>query len=266
MIFRKLIQKVRYRIWVPRNITKNPRELASTMSDLFPLRSDSKWETHFELLNLYGLITGDNSNSQEVKSRFLFFDKDGQRLGEKLVDAPQYGRTTIHIDENFHSAVVAASTFAVIHEFPDIRQAIGDSYVTERGYTGYSNCDSVIRGYVHGNFDAIAYHKGTVEPVGNRGIFPRYYLVQHPLRGPARYEFFLSNPTRGAVKVRVQHKEGEGPWVDIYRFKLHSLGSRIFQVDKHEKTESFIRVKSRLYLGRPVVFRLAKRSLDVFHG
>jgi hypothetical protein len=266
VIKNKLIRKAKYAFWIPRKITRKPSKKDVVISDLFPLRSDSHWQTHFELLNVSGLISGDNSSTQENKARFVFFNGEGTKLAEKLIAIPSSGRRTIKLDYDFDASTISASSFAVFHQIPDQAMDIGESVLAERGYTGFSRSDSQIRGYVHGNFDSLAYKNGKIQTLGNKGIFPRLYTVQHPLRGPANYEFFLSNPTSGTVKVRVlKGQDGKG-WEEVERFWLSSRGSQIFKIECLDEKASFIRIRSRFYLGRPVVFRIAGSGFDVFHG
>ena len=263
-----LLRKAKYALWIPRKITRNPKVKGSVISDLFPLRNGSQWQTHFELLNVAGLISGDNVLTQEKLARFIFFDGEGEKLAEKLITVPSSGRKTVFLNSELDPSISSrASSFAVFHESQSDGLDIGESFLAERGYTGYSLSNSAIRGYVHGNFDSLSYKDGKIKAIGNKGLLTRFYTVQHPLRGPATYEFFLSNPTPRSVSVKVlQGDESEKKWSEIERFELKSRGSRIFRVKKEDEQASFIRIRSKFYLGRPVVFRVSGRGLDVFHG
>ena len=263
---KNVIRKAKYAFWIPRKITREPAKKGAVISDLFPFRNDEYWQTYFELLDVSGLISGDNSSTQEKKARFVFFNGDGTKLAEKLVEVPPSGRRTIRLNEEFGPSIISASSFAVFHEIPYQELDIGESFLAERGYTGYSRSDSQIRGYVHGNFDSLAYKDGEIQTIGNAGILPRFYTVQHTLRGPATYEFYLSNPTSGTVKVRVlKGQDGKG-WAQVERFALNSRGSRVFKIECNDENTNFLRIRSRVYLGRPVVFRIAGCGFDVFHG
>jgi len=263
---RNFMRKTKYAIWIPRKINRKPKGRASVISDLFPLRSDSNWQTHFELLNVAGLISGDNSLTQRRMARFVLFNCEGEKLAEKMIPIPKSGRQTVNLDSGFHASILEASAFAVFHEYSEPELEIGNSFLAERGYTGYSRKHAKIRAYVHGNLDSIAFCQGEIQAIGNRGLFPRHYTVQHPLRGPAIYEFYLSNPTPHSVSIKIQHCEVGGTWKGIKHFKLRSMGNRILRIEKKDDSPSFIRIRSRLYLGRPVVFRLTDQGFDVFHG
>ena len=113
MKIKTLYRKSKFALWIPKKITRTPRSSSASISDLFPLRNDEDWKTYFELLDITGLISGDNSRSGEKKARFVFYDKEGTQLGEKLENVSSNGRTTLRLDENFDSRTKFASSFSV---------------------------------------------------------------------------------------------------------------------------------------------------------
>ncbi len=266
MNLESLRRKAKYAVFIPRRITKTPKIAESVISDLFCLRFDSDWTTHFELLNIGGLILGDNSSNLKTYAEFVFFDSSGNKIGSKTQEVGKFGRQTVLLDETFLPNINDASSFSVFHKTTDHQLDLQGSYVAERGYTGYKKLDSAIRGYVHGNLDAVAQSDQGIEMLGNQGILRRVYQVQHPLRGPARYEFFLTNPCKRSSRITIQTKGLGGKWTDLDRFMLNPRGSKLWTVEKSSFEPTFIRIKSRLYLGRPVVFRIAGQGIDVFHG
>ena len=266
MNFDLLKRKVKFVIFIPKRVTKTPKISNSVISDLFCLRFDSDWKTYFELLNIEGLIEGDNSSNLTTQAEFIFFDKCGRKIVSKILEVGKHGRQTVLLDESFTPNITEASSFSVFHSKTRKQLDLGGSFMAERGYTGYKKVDCSIRGYVHGNLDAVAKSDHGIESLGNQGLIRRTYQIQHPLRGPAVYEFFLSNPCKRRVRVKIESREIGGNWKEIERFVLNPRGSKIWLVHKSDSTASFVRVKSRLYLGRPVVFRTAGRGIDVFHG
>ena len=266
MKLKKFIEKAKYSIWIPKNISSPPSLERATISDIFPLRHMNGWETHFELLDTRGLISGDNSNPNGRTAQLVFFDNAGSTLGEELIEIPRTGRKTVKLDSHFSSFVSNASAFAVFHGERDKSVNLEGSYLAERGYTGYSRIGCDIRGYVHGNIDAIASVSGKFQTIGNQGLLPRNYNVQHPLRGPATYEFFISNPTHRTALIKVLHGNTEGGWKETESFLLKSRGSKIFRIEKSDEEATFVRLRSHLYMCRPVVFRITQWGFDVFHG
>ena len=266
MDFESFKKKVKYAFFISRGVTKTPIGAGSVISDLFCLRNDSGWETYFELLNIEGLIHGDNSTATKSEVEIIFFDSRGEKIGSKIVEVGKFGRETLQFDESFFSGNGKAAAFSVFHKKIDKSSDFQGSYLAERGYTGFKKSNTPIRGYVHGNLDAVALSDQGLEMLGNQGIIRRSYQVQHPLRGPARYEFFISNPCKRVSRIVVEVKSSTGKWNEIERFALNPRGSKVWVVEKSSSEPSFIRIKSRLYLGRPVVFRIAGKGIDVFHG
>lgn len=261
-----LKRKAKYAIFIPRRVTKTPKISGSVISDLFCIRFDSEWKTYFELLNIEGLISGNNSPNLTTFAEFVFFDSEGKKIGSKNVEVGKFARQTVLLDESFISNIKEASSFSVFHSKTHDELDLNGSYLAERGYAGYKKLDSAIRGYVHGNLDAVAKSDLGIELLGNQGIIKRTYQVQHPLRGPARYEFFLTNPCSRSSTVVIEVKEFGGKWQKIDRFTLNPRGSKLWAIDKRDSEPTFVRVKSRLYLGRPVLFRIQGTGIDVFHG
>lgn len=265
MQIKHLIRKFRYLVFIPRKVTRVPKNHESVISDLFCIRDDGAWQTFFELLDVQSLIEGISGEHPNEGVKMFFFDNNGSKVAEKLVPFGSNARKTIKIDKDF-IGTSTASTFAVFHEPSISMESLKGSYLAERGYCGYKRIDTPIRGYVHGNLDAVSYSDQGLEMLGNKGLFSRYYQVQHPLRGDAVYEFYLTNPTRRKTTVTFQIWTEMTGWQNHESFALPSGGSCKSRVESVSSNVQFVRVKSRLYLGRPVVFRNQAHSFDVFHG
>lgn len=259
-------QKIKFGIFIPRRITKRPTQPDAVISDLFPVRSNNLWTTYFECLNVPGLITGNNDSS--IKSEIIvnFYNDKGIILGNVASEIGKFGRQTIKLDRNFFPNIENASTFSVFHTQFDRDPNLETSFLAERGYVGLQRNDMDFRGYVHGNLDAIAWSKGEQELLGNFGLLPRAYQVQHPMRGEAKYEFILTNPSTKAQIIRLQFRHPKSPWKTIEKSKIASGGCKLFQIDLAKEEVGFVRFVSRLYLARPVVIRQNQESFDIFHG
>lgn len=265
MLTKDLIRKFTYLLFIPRKVTRVPKNSVSVISDLFCIRNDAGWETFFELLDVVSLIQGISGEHPNEGVKMFFFDSAGRTVSERFVPFGNGARKTIRIDHDFVGAP-NASTFAVFHQPSISAENLKGSYLAERGYCGYKRTDTLIRGYVHGNLDAIGYSDQGLEMLGNRGVLSRNYQVQHPLRGDALYEFFLTNPTRRTAKVTFQIWTEKTGWQSHETFKLSPSGSCMSRVRSESNDVQFVRVRSRFYLGRPVVFRSQSNSFDVFHG
>ena len=178
---RKILTKFRYGLYIPRKITRKPKQVDSVISDLFPIKSNDGWSTYFESINVPGLIKGDNSNFASSEAIFFFFDRQGKNLGKVVSKVGLTSRHTIKLDKDFFSDIEKASTFAVFHQKFRLDSPLNGSYLAERGYVGIQRNDIDFRGYVHGNLDALAYSEGEFQHLGNSGLISRYYQVQHPL-------------------------------------------------------------------------------------
>jgi len=259
-------RKLKFGIFIPRKITLKPKGPKAVISDLFPIRNDLDWKTEFELLNVPGLISGNNNTTNDHSATLYFYDDNGNLLGNRHVAMNGVGRQTIKLTKILKNEISKAKTFALFHDYEGINLLSDGSFLAERGYTGYEYKNSGIKGYVHGNLDAVALLNTQVKPLGNKSFFSRTYTVQHQLLGPARYEFIFTNPTSGDVVIKPLLSSIGNNWIAQNYFRIPSLGTKIFSVDLNKGDTYKIKFKSRLYLGRPVVFRTYNESMDVFHG
>lgn len=262
---RDLLRKFWIFTFIPRKVTRVPKNNVSVISDLFCIRDDGNWETYFELLDVVSLIEGVSGEHPSEGVNMFFFDKDGTKVSERFVPFGINARKTIKIDRDFIGTSTAA-TFAVFHQPSISMESLKGSYLAERGYCGYKRIDTPIRGYVHGNLDAVAYSAQGIELLGNQGFLSRYYQVQHPLRGDAEYELFLTNPSKKKATATFQTWSEKSGWRAHQSFTLPPGGFCLSKVKSTQSEVQFVRVKSRFYLGRPVVFRNQADSFDVFHG
>jgi len=259
-------RKIKFGIFIPKKITLKPKSSKAVISDLFPIRNDLNWKTEFELLNIPGLINGNNKTDIDHSVTLYFFNDDGNLLGNKHVIMNSTGRQTIKLSELLHGELSSAKTFALFHDYKE-NSLLGDgSFLAERGYTGYEYKNSGIKGYVHGNLDAVALTGNQIEPLGNSGIIPRTYTVQHQLLGPAKYDFIFTNPTSRVIVIIPLLSGIKNNWTAQKSFEIPSLGTRSFTINLVKEDSYKIKFKSRLYLGRPVVFRVFDQGMDVFHG
>jgi hypothetical protein len=259
-------QKLKYAVFIPKKVTRRPSNSGSVISDLFPVRNDARWQTFFELLNIPALLNGGYSSESSHEVLFIFFDQNGTEVGRKSIPAPNDARHTQELGDRFFPEIEKAATFSVFHSGYFLEDDLDGSFLAERGYVGYQRLGLPIRGYVHGNLDSIAFHEGKLQLLGNAGFLRRSYQVQHPMTGEAEYEFILTNPSDSKVKVRVELKSEKTLWRKHLTFTLNPRGSRVFSLNVADREVKFVRIVSRLYLGRPVIFRNTLQSMDVFHG
>jgi hypothetical protein len=259
----KISRKIKFGINIPLKVFKRPNSRDSVTSDLFPIRNDENWSTEFEFLNLPGLIRGDISSKH--KANLVFFNKAGVELGRRDIEISGLGRRTISLSDFIKDDLEESSTFCVFHERSGTKVDLGGSFMAERGYAGYKFRDEPVKGYVHGNLDAVSYSSGVLQKLGNFGFTRKTYFVQHLLTGPAEYNFVITNPTSKKITIK-PIIEINGTVKVLSKQAVQSLGCHIFKANIQHSEVGQIRFKSYLYLGRPVVFRIANNTFDVFHG
>jgi hypothetical protein len=245
---------------------KRPKNIKSVISDQFPFRN-GEWRTYFELLNLPMLF--DPINSREPYNlRIVFFDQDGHVIHayEELKNSA--GRITLDLNTIFPS-IPSVGTFSCFHNYYSDWLANENAFLAERGYVGYENIQfSKTKGYVHGNFDAIAEdYNGTLKSLGTSSIIKRReYRLQHELNGKARYEFVFVNSTNSVQKLNIDlHVTGRSDG-ESKILVIPSRGVRIFEVAIVQDQTANVKINSYLDMARPVVFRITEDSFDVFHG
>jgi hypothetical protein len=262
-VLTKVQRKINFAINIPLKVFKKPKSKDSVTSDLFPIRNDENWATEFEFLNLPGLIRGDIASSH--KAKVVFFSDDGIELGRKDLEINGLGRSTVNLKDFLKDGLQGSTTFAVFHERGGTAADLGESFMAERGYAGYKYKSIEVKGYVHGNLDAVSYSSGIIKKLGNSGFLKKTYFVQHLLTGPADYDFIVTNPTSKKISVK-PIIEVNGITKKFKKYTIPSLGCHTFSVKIQETEIGKIKFRSYLYLGRPVVFRVAANSFDVFHG
>ena len=200
-----LARKVRNFIFLGHGLTRVPKKNSKSVSDIFPIRKGEDWKTYFELLDVRNLINGKSTGGLH-KVQFFFHDNDGRYLGKKSLGIGSAARTTVDMAD-FAERYRDAASFSVFHESLDSKE-FKDSFLAERGYTGYEFRNFSVRGYVHGNLDSLALNTdGSLQPLGKIGLFRRRYLVQHMMTGPAKYEFVITNPSRQKIFVQFNLKK-----------------------------------------------------------
>jgi len=262
----KFKRKIKLAFYVRKKLAKVPSNKHAVISDLFPIKQDDKWNTEFEFLNIANLILGDNLNGIPHKAEIHFFDADGNHLGFSKIEISSMGRKTLRLAEFLKFNFTSAKTFAVFHDIQNYSLNIGKSFVAERGYCGYEYNRLGVKGYVHGNLDAVTLSDGKIIPIGNKGFISRYFTVQHCLTGPSNYEFIFTNPTSRKVKITPNIMYENSKWKKLQPFSINTKGSYNFNLYVNSGEKVFVRFKSKLYLARPVVFRVSNDSMDVFHG
>lgn len=248
-----------------KSLERYPSSSKDSVSDLFPFKVTEEWNTYFELLNIPSMIDPFQTTDEHAVD-IVFFNEDGHVIKNDTFKVHSIGRTTINIGELLNHEEVKSGTFACFHLGNEL-DIVGDGYLVDRGYVGYENRRlSQVRGYVHGNFNAISFnnHSG-YKLLGKSFRDTKTYFLQHELTGEAQYELFFVNSDKKDHQVNINVTSIIDKPI-IHALSIPSGGIRslslIVQGDDRKKVE----IRSKLILPRPVVFRTNASSIDVFHG
>lgn len=244
--------------------TKIPLRKDDVISDLFPLRIENNWNTHFELLNILKILSPKIDNLKIKKACFVFFSRDGKKLGEHYINILDQTKMTIDLKQICNKLkIFKDGTFAVFHQTDFIDIIKNNSFLTERGYVGYSNEDyGPIKAYVHGNFDAIS-GSYKFKLLGVTSFFKKKYHIQYKFNDNFDYELKWVNTSNKLMNIEIY---------DSFFDKKHTIkikpgGLKSYICNREETNNSRnIFVKSKLNLARPIIFKYMKNSFDVFHG
>ena len=247
------------------SITKIPKA-KSSVSDLFILRIENNWDTYFECLHFYSLFDPKNIiNLQEVE--FCFYNKSGYFMGKKNIVLKSNFKNTVNISNLAKSlGITRDGTFAVFHKYKELWFSESNSFPAERGYVGYCNPTiGPIKSFIHGNLDAISKNNKNCKYslLGNYSFFKKQYRLQNLLKAEFKYELFLVNSSSVNQKISIIEKNTK----TIKKKNSILPRNGFFKYDKHIQNKDVnIEIHSKLYMARPVVFKLMNSSFDVYHG
>lgn len=248
------------------SMTKIPDD-GSVISDLFPLRIEGDWNTNFELLDFHRML---NPNEEQLSKyvEFSFYAATGEFLAKKNIEIGKPLKLSLDLKSICNSlGIKKDGCFTVFHQNNSTWLEDQNSFLAERGYIGYSNKKKgTIKSYVHGNLDAIALSsKGKLQLLGNTSFFSKKYNLQHILDKNFDYDLFFVNPTLKTLAIEVEEKSENSAVVTSIDIPPNGI-SRFKKRHGKKNNYSQIIIKSKLYLCRPLVFKIMPTSFDVFHG
>jgi hypothetical protein len=250
------------------SLVRIPDNQNSAVSDLFPFRINNGWETHFELLNLPTLVNPLQQNSVSYRVKFIFFNEQGRQIHEWVTEEIGCFRRSIFLNDLLDGKSNSGyGTFACFHEnyLPNLISQ--RAFLAERGYIGYLNKSiSKVKGYVHGNLDAIAKSDDDkLVCLGKSHLKKHEFRLQHQLTGPSTYELGFVNTSKKMEPLSIEIIS-ELNHTFIIETKIASKGIVWVPHILQEGETARVIIHSKLNLPRPVVFRIADKSFDVFHG
>ncbi len=250
------------------SLVRIPDNRKSIVSDLFPFRIKNGWETHFELLNLPSLIDPNDDQSVSYCVKFIFFDESGNIFHEWITEVKGCNRRTICLNDILYDKSISGyGTFACFHKKYLTNLVSQGAFLAERGYTGYLNKSiSNVKGYVHGNLDALAMsYDDKLMCLGKNHFNKKEFRLQHQLKGSANYELGFVNTSDKSEVLTLEILQENKVAKKIQKY-LPSKGIIWISHRLNDEENARIIIYSRLNLPRPVVFRIMDNSFDVFHG
>jgi len=247
-------------------LTLKPKPPLHSVSDLFIWRNSSKWETFFELIDIGSLFS-----EKKIANSFIimiFFDKNGKFLFDKNLEITPCSRTICNISLLLANKYGEEGTFAIIHpDPPDIITNLG-SQLAERGYVSYCYENSPLRSYVHGNLDAIALGLGrAIQMLGGGSFFTREYHLQYELNGDCQYEIAFINACNSTKKVEflILSKDNKN-YISKITYVLSPRELCLVPISVMNFDSYRLIIKSKIVMARPVIFKIQKLKMNVFHG
>ena len=241
-----------------------PSNINSVVSDLFIWRNSSTLKTRFELTSIPSFF--DPQGNFDHRVVIFFFDSEGKKISEHNLSIEPHTRRTLDLCLFLPVGCGTHGAFSVFHShIPDLVRSL-DSFVSERGYVGYSYKSSDLVSYAHGNFDAIAYSNNSdLQMLGKQSFRHRTYQLQYFFNPHFFYEIFIVNPTNSSQVICCDVFSLSGRLMHTLKASLQARASHCFRISPvHEYLKVVLR--SRLVMARPLVFRFDESSLDVFHG
>lgn len=268
MTFMQKVERYRRALWTWRQpLTRHPLASAVPISDLFVWRNSGEWATRFELIDIPGLFSDGEKDLSKHVTLFLF-NQHGRQFLMKRLEVQPGRRQTINLAAFLSETNGQMGTFAVFHSSsPPELEPIG-SFLAERGYVSYRYRDAPLRGYVHGNLDAIAQcADGGLQLLGGSSFLSREYSLQHELQPGVVYELGMVNSTPVAQRcicklISIRN----GKIISLESIKLAPGGIQLVTVQADNSESVRLVIQSRLVMARPLVFRIQNLKLDVFHG
>ena len=214
-------------------------------SDAFFWRTDENFETIFRFTNLLKYFY--NVSNSNIK--IVFFSHNNELIKEHNVSFSD-NLSEIIINKSFLNNIEGYGVFYIFHETNEkIKSIIRNSCYT--GYSWKKNLPSM----VHGN--TITAQKKFEEKdiqygIGGYSLLKKLsYTVQNNIE-IRKTEIMLVNPTNVKISINV-NKEN---------FKLKKGCSKLISLDESK----VVRITSRCYLLRPIIFERTDDFINVYHG
>ncbi len=262
MYIKKLIYFLRNFLKIKPLIYNYPINKYASVSDSFFYRNDFI-KTVFFLSNI-----ASHTNPQIKQKDFVkiyIFSNTGEFL--KVLNftlKPFETKKIIFSDLNLKSNY---GSFYVFHNFNENELLVKNkSFVTERGYLGFSD-NSIFWNFVHGNHNsAYLSKKNKIKSLMTMSFFINEYFPQLTFNDCDKFDLVFTNSENMNVKYRIKTYDSENKIIDDKKFKLNSFNTTKASFENNDKKIKFVKIFSKMYFPRPVIFKYYSKYFDVLHG
>lgn len=212
-------------------------------SDAFFWRTDNNFKTVFKFTDIYNFFFKEQSTYCEI----FFYDKDNNFI-KKIKFSQINLLNEIVVDKSFMNQKEDFGTFYIFHYSKNKNNSI----IRNSCYTGYILKDKI--SYVHGNtITALRDLNNKIDiGIGGRTFFKNnVYQIQNSFKNK-NVELMLMNPTKKKLKISINNEN----------FTLDSCCSMIKKINNTD----IVKIVSKCYLLRPIIFDYDSDYFDVYHG
>ncbi len=158
-------------------------------------------------------------------------------------------------------------SFYVFHNFHQNELLIkNNSFVTERGYVGFSE-NSIFWNFVHGNHNSAYLSKNNkIKSLMTKSIFINEYFPQLTFNDCDKFDLIFTNSENRKINYRIQTYDLENNIINDSNFKLNSFNTIKASFTNNHKKIKFVKIFSKMYFPRPVIFKYYSKYFDVLHG
>jgi hypothetical protein len=243
-----------------------PFRAEATVSDLFPWRGGSAWDTRFDIMNMSTLLMPDAASSEEVS--LVVFDDGGDLLKEERIAIEPFGMKTVRISDLAPRA--DQGTFACFHALAsDCAADFSGGNLVERSYVSYRRRGSAspLWCYVHGNTYALSREDyGSMHSIAGRPVGSLVYRPQLRFDDCERFEMVLTNTTMRRLTATVRALDSARKLVEERRAFIPACGMAVIGFDNHEGRIALVENEGRHFMWRPVLFKYYQSGFDVLHS
>jgi|TARA_B110000003_G_C16632152_1_gene527097 hypothetical protein len=216
-----------------------------SVSDAFFWRTDNTFKTIFSFSDILNLYFKDDTSRVEI----LFYNKYAELIKTfKIANLKLTNK--LLIDSFFLNGITDYGTFYIYHKSnKDIGTSIRNSCYT--GYSFKNNLSSFVHGNTLTSYTSYNNEESHSYIAGKSTFQKQIYQVQNNYNFE-KTEIMLMNPCNETILIEV-NKEF---------YELQKGSSKLINI----KDDQLIKIKSKCYLLRPVVFNYQGIYLDVHHG